>query len=150
MADSAAVPVVVDVTSVSAMADAAGEILRAQGIDAAVEPNRRNPQGIIVNAPFMATDRREELREMLARDLPNLKHIVFRVDDTRGVNALQSFFAASGTGMATLVSDPGHIVTADGARWFPGAVLPSGHRLISIENNSIRFEKDGRIEELQP
>lgn len=140
-------PVRLDVSSGSAIAIAATDILQAQGIDAEAAPAGAN--AIMVSAPFLTADRRTEIRQLLSRDLPGLRRIGFRLDDSRGDNALQSFFADSGTGLASVVEDPGHIVTADGARWFPGAVLPTGHRLVSVQRGLVRFEKDGRIEEIR-
>ena len=140
-------PVVVDVTSTAALANAATDILAAQGVDAQATPAGLG--AIAVAAPYLPADRQDQLRAILTRDLPALKRVRFRIDDSRGGNALQSLFANSGTGLATVVEDPEHIVTADGSRWFPGAILPTGHRLVSIEPGRVRFEKGGRVEELK-
>lgn len=37
-----------------------------------------------------------------------------------------------------------HLVTADGARYFVGAVLPSGHRVAAVEPQSLLLERDGQ------
>lgn len=147
IADQMSGPVMVDVTSTAALANAATDILSAQGIDAQATPAGLG--GVTVAAPYLPADRQDALREILTRDLPALKRVRFRVDDSRGGNALQSLFANSGTGLATVIEDPGHIVTADGSRWFPGSILPTGHRLVSIEPGRVRFEKGGRVEELK-
>ena len=39
---------------------------------------------------------------------------------------------------------PGYIVTADGARYFLGALLPSGYRIAQIEPQRLQLERDGR------
>lgn len=145
----AAVPVTLDVDTSAGLASAASEILQAQGVDAAVEPIAAAPRALSVSAAFMPAERQAELTQMLRRDLPGLQRVSYRVDDARGGNALQTFFGAGATGMATLVPDPGYIVTADGARWFPGAVLPTGHTLVSVGADTVRFEKDGRLEDLK-
>lgn len=147
IADQMSGPVVVDVTSAAALANAATDILAAQGLDAQATPAGLG--GVTVTAPYLPADRQDQLRAILTRDLPALKRVRFRTDDSRGGNALQSLFANSGTGLATVVEDPGHIVTADGSRWFPGSILPTGHRLVSIEPGRVRFEKGGRVEELK-
>lgn len=148
LAADAAVPVTLDVDTSAGLASAASEILQAQGVDAAVEAIPAAPHALSVAAAFMPANRQAELTQVLKRDLPGLQRVTYRVDDARGGNALQAFFGAGATGMATLVPDPGYIVTADGARWFPGAVLPTGHTLVSIGKDSVRFEKDGRTEDL--
>lgn len=140
-------PVMIDITSSASLANAATDILSAQGIDARAVPAGLG--GVAVEAPYLPADRQDELRKLLSNDLPALKRVSFRVDDSRGGNPLQSLFADSGSGLATVVEDPGHIVTADGSRWFPGAILPTGHRLVSVEAGVVRFEKDGRIEEMK-
>ncbi|WP_315760391.1 hypothetical protein [Sphingomonas sp. Y38-1Y] len=140
-------PVMVDVSSAQSLASAATDILTAQGLDARAVPSGLG--GIAVEAPYLPADRQDQLRQILSRDLPGLRRVSFRVDDNRGGNPLQTLFASSGSGLATVVEDPGHIVTADGSRWFPGAVLPTGHRLVAVEAGLVRFEKDGRVEELR-
>lgn len=149
LASDAAVPVTLDVDTSAGLASAATEILQAQGIDAAIEPVPSAPRTLTVATAFMPADKQAELTQLLKRDLPGLERVTYRVDDSRGGNALQAFFGAGTTGMATLVPDPGYIVTADGARWFPGAVLPTGHTLVSVGRDSVRFQKDGRMEDLK-
>lgn len=139
-------PVMVDVISSASIASAATDILLAQGVEAQAAP--AGLAGVAVAAPFLPANRRDELTALLKRDLPGLKQVTFRVDNSLGGNPLQSFFANSGTGLASVINNPGHIVTTDGARWFPGAVLPTGHRLLSVGDGRVRFEKDGRIEEI--
>lgn len=139
-------PVMVDVISSASIASAATDILLAQGVEAKAAP--AGLAGIAIAAPFLPADRRDELSALLKRDLPGLTQVTFRVDNSLGANPLQSFFANSSTGLASVIDDPGHIVTTDGARWFPGAVLPTGHRLLSVGGGRVRFEKDGRIEEI--
>lgn len=147
IAAKASEPVMIDVTSAASLANAATDILAAQGVDARAVPAGLG--GIAIEAPYLPDDRQEALRKLLSRDLPGLKRVSFRIDDSRGDNPLQSLFADSGAGLATVVEDPGHIVTADGSRWFPGAILPTGHRLVSVEAGIVRFEKDGRIEDMK-
>lgn len=136
----------VDVTSASTMAASATDMLQTQGLDAKAEP--AGIAGIAVVGPFIPNDRQAELRTLLTRDLPGLRRVSFRIDDSRGGDPLQAFFRGGNTGLATVIGDPGHIVTADGQRWFPGAVLPTGHRLIAVNGSTVRFEKDGRAEDI--
>ncbi|MET1755798.1 hypothetical protein ABVV53_10060 [Novosphingobium sp. RD2P27] len=142
------VPVALDVTSTAALAAAATEVLEAQGLDAKAEPTPGDAHSVVVAAAYLPADRQQALREMLQRDVPGLSHVEFRIDDARGGSPLQSFFGSGPTGIATLVENPAHIVTADGSRWFPGAVLPTGHRLVLVGKNTVRLEKDGRMEDV--
>lgn len=140
------VPATVDVTSGATLAASATDMLQAQGLDAAAEPAGLG--GIAIVGPYLPADRQNQLRTLLTRDLPGLRRVSFRIDDKRGGDPLQAFFAGGNTGLATIVGEPGHIVTADGQRWFPGAVLPTGHRLVAVEGGNVRFEKDGRMENI--
>jgi type III secretion protein D len=40
--------------------------------------------------------------------------------------------------------DPAYIVTADGARYFVGATLPSGHRITAITGQRVSLERAGQ------
>jgi type III secretion protein D len=47
--------------------------------------------------------------------------------------------------IASLVpGDPAYVVTADGARYFVGALLPSGHRIAQIAAQRVVLERDGQ------
>jgi type III secretion protein D len=39
--------------------------------------------------------------------------------------------------------NPAYIVTADGARYFVGAMLPSGHRITAIDGQRVSVERNG-------
>ena len=41
-----------------------------------------------------------------------------------------------------------YFVTADGSRYFTGAVLPSGHRVMQIADRSVMVERDGLLTRL--
>jgi len=139
-------PVLLDVQTASALANAAGDVLQAQGVKARTEPS--GVGGVVVTAAYLPADKQEGLRKLLARDVPGLKRVRFQTDDALGDDALQAYFAGSGAGIASVVEDPGYIATADGSRWFPGSVLPTGHRLVAVQSGLVQFEKDGRIEEI--
>jgi type III secretion protein D len=54
-----------------------------------------------------------------------------------------------GKRIASLVpGDPGYLVTADGSRYFIGAVLPSGHRVTAIAQQRVTLERDGQSQTL--
>lgn len=54
-----------------------------------------------------------------------------------------------GKRVVSVIGGPqGHITTADGARYFPGAVLPTGHRIVSIEDTKVLVERNGSRSEL--
>ena len=78
-----------------------------------------------------------------------VSRVHFAADPSRGDRDLQYFFSGSEYGLATFVDgNPGYITTADGTRWFAGAQVPTGHRIVTIGNGRASFERNGQIEEL--
>ena len=50
-----------------------------------------------------------------------------------------------GKRIASLVpGEPAYLVTADGSRYFVGALLPSGHRVTQIAKGSLTLELNGQ------
>jgi type III secretion protein D len=140
--------VIVDAQTGPQLASAATDILQGKGVAARVSPAQ--PGALVVRAGYMPADRQAQVRADLRKDLPAVRQVGFRVDDSLDASPLQSFFTQSGAGLATIVADPAHIVTADGSHWFPGATLPTGHHLVSVAPNAVTFEKDGRMERITP
>jgi type III secretion protein D len=97
-------------------------------------------------------------------DLPHLARIEAVVrQDVQGLQALLvENTVPAATPVATVVpDDPGkriasivpgdvaYVVTVDGTRYFPGALLPSGHRITSIAEAEVLLEKDGKSSPLK-
>ena len=134
--------VIVDVDTIDAVAAAASDLLAAQNIDAVARAEGAN--ALLIEGPFLPADRQRELTELLRRDLPRIGHISFSASTGRGENDLAYFFNAPGYGAASFVDgDPGYLVTEDGTRWFPGAALPTGHRIVEIADGSVTVEREG-------
>lgn len=136
-----------DVDTMEGLAASATDLLRAQGVDGEAVPRRGN--ALLVNAEFLPADRQAELERLIRQDVPGVTRVYFAADSRRGDRDLQYFFSGSEYGLATFVDgEPGYVTTADGTRWFAGAQVPTGHRIVSIGNGRATFERDGRIEEL--
>jgi hypothetical protein len=136
-----------DVDTMDGLAAAATDLLRAQGIDGEAVPRRGN--ALLVTAEFLPADRQAELVKLIKEDVPGVSRVLFAADPERGDRDLQYFFSGSEYGLATFVDgNPGYISTADGTRWFPGAQVPTGHRIVTIGNGRASFERNGQIEEL--
>ncbi len=87
----------------------------------------------------------DEARRRLLHEAPSLKHvqIVFGPAETTAPpapGAARVIAAVSGPG--------GYLVAADGSRYFPGAVLPTGQVLKEIDQNAMIFDQDGLITRL--
>lgn len=140
--------VIVDAQTGPALADAATDLLQTKGVAARVTPAQ--PGALVVSAGYMPQDKQQELSAELKKDLPAVSAVGFKVDDSLDASPLQAFFTQSGAGLATIVTDPPHILTADGSRWFPGSTLPTGHKLLAVAPEGVTFEKDGRVEQITP
>ncbi|HVJ01237.1 MAG TPA: hypothetical protein VM662_03590 [Sphingomonas sp.] len=136
-----------DVDTMDGLAAAATDLLRAQGVDGEAAPRRGN--ALLVTAEFLPADRQAELARLIREDVPGVSRVHFAADPARGDRDLQYFFSGSEYGLATFIDgDPGYIATADGTRWFAGAQVPTGHRIVTIGNGRASFERNGQIEEL--
>ena len=136
-----------DVQTMEGLAAAATDLLRAQGVDGEAVPRRGH--SLLINAEFLPADRQAELARLIKEDVPGISRVQFAADAGRGDRDLQYFFSGSEYGLASFVDgDPGYITTADGTRWFAGAQVPTGHRIVAIGHGRATFERDGRIEEL--
>lgn len=134
--------IVLSVTTINQAAEAATNLLLAQNVDASARPDGADK--LIIESPFLPKDRQNELIGLLKNDLPRVRAFTFAASARRGESDLAYFFNAPGYGAASFVSgDPGYIVTEDGTRWFPGASLPTGHKIIEINDNAVTVERDG-------
>ncbi len=136
-----------DVDTNAALARAATDILAAEGIDAQARPERLGT--VVIESEYLPLDRQAELTERLTADLPALQRARFELTGRRGASDLAYFFNSEKYGLATYVNgNPGYLVTADGSHWFDGAILPTGHEILSIRNGSVTLSRNGLVERL--
>jgi type III secretion protein D len=139
---------VIDVSTMDALAAGITDMLVAQNIDAEAKAGRGRNVRIV--SEYLPADRQRELAAQIRTDMPAIANISFQIDDSRGEPDLQYFFASDKYGLASFVDgDPAFITTADGTKWFKGAIVPTGHRILGIGNGMVRFEREGQIEELK-
>lgn len=132
----------IGVQTIDGMAAAAGDLLAAQNIAGRARPT--GASGLIVEGPFLPTDRKRELISLIRRDLPLVRNVQFRVTGDHGGQELAYFFNSPGYGAVSFVDgNPGHITTEDGSRWFEGAQLPTGHRILKVGQGRVTVERDG-------
>lgn len=137
----------VAVESSDGLAAAATDLLVSQGVDASAKPGLSG--SLVVTSEYLPGDRQAELAAMVRRDLPMIRSVRFQTDQARGSQDLRYFFNSAQYGAVSFVDgEAPHILTADGSRWFNGAVLPTGHKIAEIGNGRILLERAGRIETL--
>ncbi|KHL25222.1 hypothetical protein PK98_00125 [Croceibacterium mercuriale] len=137
----------VDVDTTAALARGATDILAAEGVDAEARPAGL---GVIeVQSEYLPADRQRELQARLKADLPALQQARFALTGQRGGQDLAYYFSSATYGLATFVDgEPGHLVTADGSFWFEGAMLPTGHEIVSARNGRVTLKRNGMVEEI--
>jgi type III secretion protein D len=137
----------IDVHTLDGLAAGVTDLLVAQGIDAEAKAGRGKT--LIIDSEYLPGDRQEELAQQIRKDVPALAKVIFNVNPERGEPMLQYFFSSEKYGIASFVDgDPAYISTANGDKWFKGAPVPTGHVIVEIGNGRVRFERNGRIEEL--
>lgn len=141
-------PARLDVWINEQVAAAVQEVYRVNGIAAEVEPV--GPGALRVRTQVASTEALQATEAKARRDVP-------------GLNSLQAHNRAPARTPSPVpaVEDPGkrvaavvpgdtpHVVTADGSRYFQGALLPTGHRIRSIQGDAVELEREGSVSTLR-
>lgn len=137
----AGLPAEVGVATGTALANATADVFRQSGIPARAAWLR---DGVVrIDAAPMPGDLRARLVNLALGDVPGVRRIEIAGPDT-GPLAPESVADAAAKRVASVVDgNPGFIITADGARYFPGGLLPTGHRLVSIVGREVTVERGG-------
>ena len=118
------------------------DVARMNGIEARARAIRAGLVELTI-APLDAPGR-ERLEAALRRDIPGLRRLMIREDPTMApLDEVKTIADATKRVSSVVAGDPAYIVTADGARYFPGAILPSGHRLVAIQEQTVVLERNG-------
>ena len=124
-------------------ARAVGDVARLNGVEARTRPLRA---GIVemTTAPIDQPTR-TRIAGLIRRDAPSLRRLVFREDPSMaGESEVKTIADATKRVSSVVAGDPAYILTVDGARYFPGAIMPSGHRLVAIQEQTVVLERNGQ------
>jgi type III secretion protein D len=133
------VNVVVD----EALARDVTEVFRVNGVP--VQARAQGPGHIVVEAAERDAEHLARAEEVVRRDVRGLAQlgVVNRVQPVAPPRAPVP--DDPGKRIASLVpGSPAYLVTADGSRYFVGAMLPSGHRITAIGAQRVQLERDGQ------
>jgi type III secretion protein D len=125
------------------LARSATEVARIHGLQSTARPTGRTTVELRVTP--LAPDQEQKLAQAVRNDVRALTGLTVR-DDLAPVETVPLRTVQDATKKVSTVvgGDPAFIQTVDGARYFAGAVMPSGHRLVGIKGNTVVFEKSGR------
>jgi len=119
------------------------EVFRVNGIAAQAKPTGAG--GFAVELAERDTQRLARAEEVVRRDVRGLQRLSLRNTATPLPPPAVPVVDDPNKRIASLVSsEPAFVVTADGARYFVGALLPSGHRIARIAAQRVVLERDGQ------
>jgi type III secretion protein D len=137
------VTAVVDVRVDEALKRDVAEVFRVNGV--AVQVQSQGPGHIAVEANEPDAARLARAEDVVRRDVRGLEKLTVTNTAKPLPRPAPPVPDDPGKRIASLVpGEPGYLVTADGARYFVGAMLPTGHRITAIAKASVTLERDGQ------
>jgi type III secretion protein D len=127
-----------------------GDVFRMKGLSARVTHLGRG----VVEAQFaeVEPERMRRAEDAVRRDVPGLAglKVQFAAKPAAPVSDRPSRISDDPAKRVVSVAygAHGHVVTADGARYFVGALLPSGHRIVRILDGEVELLRDGQTTRL--
>lgn len=124
------------------VAASVADVYRLNGISADVKPGA--PGVVHVHTKEGNLEKLKQVQARARRDVPGLNQIVSDNDAPVVAARPEATTADPGKRIAAIVpGDPAYVVTADGTRYFEGAMLPTGHRILAIMADRVQIERDG-------
>lgn len=126
---------------------AVSEVYRINGVTAEV---KATGPGIVSVATSVADPQvLTRIESEVRRDVPGVAQLTAQNRPPPRRPAPERIVDDPGKRIAAVVSgNPGYVVTSDGTRYFIGALLPTGHSILSIEGQQVMVERDGEIRPL--
>jgi type III secretion protein D len=118
------------------------EVYRLNGIAAQVQATGA---GVVrVQTAVSDVQQLEHVQTLARRDVPGLQQLVAVNEALPAAPPSTSTIHDPGKRVAAIVpGEPAYLVTADGTRYFEGAMLPSGHRIMAILPDKVQMEREG-------
>lgn len=142
----------VDVSVGEQIAHAVRDVYRMNGVptEAAVPTTLADVGRVAVQTRSADAERLSRIEATVRQDVPGLR--VLEVENTVPPSEPVATAVVDDPGkrIASIVpGDAAYVVTVDGTRYFTGALLPSGHRIASIDETEVHLEKDGKASSLR-
>lgn len=126
-----------------AVAHEVTEVFRVNGVS--VRSQQAGPGRIAVEAAEPDAERLNRAAEVVRRDVRGLVALDVRNTAKPAPPPAPPVSDDPGKRIASLVpGETAYLVTADGSRYFLGAMLPSGHRVVQIARGSLTLELNGQ------
>jgi type III secretion protein D len=123
------------------------DTFRVNGV--AVQARVTGPGTVAVEASETDVPRLERAQEVVRRDVRGLTQLAVVNNAKPLPPPMPPVPDDPGKRIASLVpGDPAYLVTADGSRYFVGAMLPTGHRITRIDGQRVTLERAGETSDL--
>jgi len=147
---SARLSPLLDVRMTEDMATSVGEVFRMHGVAATVAPIASQPGAFAVHTAEANLGKLKTAETAVRRDVPGLTAMNVENTPMRAPPSSSGApYDARKRVAAVVAGDVPYVVTMDGARYFVGAMLPSGHRVESITGQQVLLSKDGMASPLR-
>jgi type III secretion protein D len=132
------------VTSRERAASNVKEVFRVNGLD--VDAQFAESDVVLVRGLSASKQEIDRIVKHALKDVPGLKEI--RIADgsetTMLAEASMPIDRVAKRVVSIVNGSPAYVVTADGSRYFLGALLPQGQRVVAIDGSSVTLEREGK------
>jgi len=133
----------IDVQVDEAVAREVTEVFRVNGVAAQVRS--AGPGKLLAEAAERDATKLARAEEAVRRDVRGFEQLTLRNTAEPVPPPAPPVVDDPGKRIASIVpGEPAYVVTVDGARYFVGALLPSGHRIRQVAQQQLTLERDGR------
>lgn len=124
------------------LAQAVQDVYRVHGISAQVQT--LGPGRVRVNTALADASALPNVEKAVRRDVQGLNQLDTRNAPPPGVPSPVPALDDPGKRVASIVTgDEPYVATQDGTRYFIGALLPTGHRILAIADGHVQLEREG-------
>jgi type III secretion protein D len=147
LAQAGLADVPVEVVTGEQVVDAVADVYRVQGVAARAQWDGGGQ--VTVQAHEADAAALARAGQTARRDVAGLRELVVRNEPPAPAPQDRPVADDPGKRVAAIVpGDSPYVATADGTRYFIGALLPTGHRVEAIEPHRVVLSRDGRESEL--
>jgi len=139
--DAREVPARIEVQTSESLAQNVEDVFMANGLAATARPNGLARVQVQVTGP---AEEVAKVRNVALTDVRGLRALDISRADGGGDRFGKVFDEGPGKRVVSVVGgEAGYVATADGARYFAGAMLPTGDRIVAVESQAVTVEKGG-------
>ena len=124
------------------------DVFRVQGVPADIKA--LGPGAMLAETHVADAGRLDAIKAVARRDVPGLTAIEVHNVPPPAAPDPAPIIDDPGKRVSSIVpGHPAYIVTADGTRYFQGALLPTGHRIVAVNTGEVLLERGGQTTALQ-